>query len=130
MSYLISGIIFTAPIPQHGEIFCKSPTHNTTNLQTESKQSNDYCIAAQSFNEIVLPYNGTIDHNKNLLILSINKSQTANRCESFGYNRDFESIITQFDLVCSREILVAVTQSFHLFGILCGGIVGGFMLKQ
>lgn len=126
---MISGIIFTAPIPQHGEVFCKAPSRNSTNLLTNSKQSNDYCNVLQDFNESVLQYNDTIDYNKKLLILSINKSENAVRCESFEYNTNFESIITQFDLVCSREILVALTQSFHLFGILCGGIVGGFMLK-
>lgn len=126
MSNLISGIIFTAPIPQYGEVFCKAPIRNSTNLLSDSKRSNDYCYVAQDFNENILRYNDTIDS----IILSINKSQTAVRCESFEYDTDFESIITQFDLVCSREILVALTQSFHLFGILCGGIFGGFMLKQ
>lgn len=130
MFNLISGIIFTAPIPQYGDVFCKAPIRNTTNLITDSKQSNDYCNVLQDINENVQRYNDTKDNDKNLLIISLNKSENAVRCESFGYNTEFESIITQFDLVCSREILVALTQSFHLFGILCGGIVGGFMLKQ
>ncbi|CAO1398262.1 unnamed protein product [Diamesa serratosioi] len=119
-SWFMACIIFTAPIPQYGEVFCKAP------LPIDSKQSNDYCHVVQDFSGNV--YNDTID-NKNVLILSNNKSTNTVPCESFGFNSEFQSIITQFDLVCSREILVALTQSFHLFGILCGGIVGTFMLK-
>lgn len=50
-------------------------------------------------------------------------------CESFQENPIYTSIITQFDLYCSREILVSVTQFFHLFGVLSGGIVTTFMMK-
>lgn len=123
---MFSGIIFTAPIPQYGEVFCKAPIRSI-----DTKQSTDYCNVLQDYNDNVHLYNDTIEINSNNLItVSIIKSTNAVPCELFGYNTDFQSIITQFDLVCSREILVALTQSFHLFGILCGGIVGGFMLKQ
>jgi hypothetical protein len=50
-------------------------------------------------------------------------------CESFEEAERYTSIITQFDLYCSRDILVAVTQFFHLFGVLCGGIVATNMMK-
>ncbi len=51
-------------------------------------------------------------------------------CEEFEHHSDYESLVTQFDLVCSRDILVAVTQFFHLFGVLTGGCLATFMLKQ
>lgn len=50
-------------------------------------------------------------------------------CESFDEQPRYTSIITQFDLYCSRDILVATTQFFHLFGVLCGGIIATFMMK-
>lgn len=50
-------------------------------------------------------------------------------CKSFEENPSYTSIITQFDLYCSRDILVATTQFFHLFGVLCGGIIATFMMK-
>lgn len=50
-------------------------------------------------------------------------------CESFEHKPDYTSIITQFDLYCSRDILVSVTQFFHLFGVLCGGIITHYMMK-
>jgi hypothetical protein len=50
-------------------------------------------------------------------------------CEYFEHNPKYESIITEFDLYCSRDILAAVTQFFHLFGVLCGGIVTTFMMN-
>lgn len=51
-------------------------------------------------------------------------------CEDFVHHADFTSIITDFDLVCSRSILTSVTQFFHLFGVLSGGILATNLLKQ
>lgn len=51
-------------------------------------------------------------------------------CKSFEHRpAKFISIITQFSLYCSRDILVAVTQFSHLFGVLCGGLLTTYMLK-
>lgn len=50
-------------------------------------------------------------------------------CESFMHHTDYKSIITDYDLVCSRDILVATTQSLHLFGVLMGGILATNLLK-
>lgn len=50
-------------------------------------------------------------------------------CESFVHHAEYRSIITDYDLVCSRDILVATTQFFHLFGVLTGGLLAFFLLK-
>ncbi|XP_058836091.1 solute carrier family 22 member 13 [Topomyia yanbarensis] len=51
-------------------------------------------------------------------------------CETFEHHSKYNSIITQFDLVCSRDILVAATQFFHLFGVLLGGIITTKLLES
>lgn len=50
-------------------------------------------------------------------------------CDDFVHHSEFQSIITDFDLVCSRDILVATTQFFHLFGVLTGGLLATNLLK-
>lgn len=50
-------------------------------------------------------------------------------CESFIHHTDYKSIITDYDLVCSRDILVATTQSLHLLGVLMGGLLATNLLK-
>lgn len=51
------------------------------------------------------------------------------RCSSWEHRPIYFSLIHQYELFCSREALVALTQSFHLLGVLLGGIVAFYMLK-
>ncbi|XP_054725149.1 solute carrier family 22 member 13 [Anastrepha obliqua] len=45
-------------------------------------------------------------------------------CTDFVYDDYFYSFIMQYNLVCMREIFVAWTQYWHLFGVLVGGVIG------
>lgn len=51
------------------------------------------------------------------------------RCSSWEHRPTYFSLIHQYELFCSREALVALTQSFHLLGVLLGGIIAFYMLK-
>lgn len=109
-AWFMACIIFTAPTPRNGEFFC-SPMGDSSTLSLESANSHmememDFCSrAAGDFNQTdIIP------------------------CESFEHNTDFVSLVTQFDLVCSKTILIAVTQFFHLFGVLTGGILATKLL--
>ena len=144
LKYLL-GIIFTAPSPQHGEIFCKPPIQNMTNkinnwvkiahpIKEEVQDHEfkiDFCNVFQDAHQHVIKYyNDSVIHDDNLFTIpSINSTRQLIPCESFEHHSDYESIITEFDLVCSRDILVAVTQFFHLFGVLCGGCLAVFLLN-
>ncbi|CAO1388922.1 unnamed protein product [Diamesa serratosioi] len=144
-SWFMACIIFTAPSPQHGEIFCSPPIQNMSNkinnwvkiahpMKEEVKDQEfaiDFCNVFKDAHQHVLSfYNDSIMHDDNLFTIpAINTTQHLIPCESFEHHSDYESIITQFDLVCSRDILVAVTQFFHLFGVLCGGCLAVFMLN-
>ncbi|KXJ73640.1 hypothetical protein RP20_CCG015359 [Aedes albopictus] len=50
-------------------------------------------------------------------------------CTAFQYRSDYPSIITQFDLVCSRYWLIPTTQCAHQFGVLLGGILTVQLMK-
>lgn len=39
----------------------------------------------------------------------------------------FLTFVFQFDLVCSDDYLVALSQSMYMFGILCGVVISGIL---
>ncbi|XP_059610465.1 organic cation transporter protein isoform X1 [Phlebotomus argentipes] len=138
-AWFMSCIIFTAPAPRHGDFFCKPPPHlpivPEVNKTQWIKISHPAVLDAadQELNiDFCNVYEDALDH----VHKYFNRSDVSNPwiepernatniipCESFEHHSDYKSIITDFDLVCSRDILVATTQFFHLFGVLWGGII-------
>lgn len=127
----------------HGEIYCKPPVDNMSHIQDwikiahplkEERRDHEFAIdfcniyddAAQHIRNF---FNGTDGDNIDLFHIPPTNTSRLVPCESFEHRPHYNSIITQFDLYCSRDILVAVTQFFHLFGVLCGGIVTAYMMK-
>lgn len=51
-------------------------------------------------------------------------------CPKIRHESIYDSLVTNFDLVCSRTILIAVTQFFHLCGVLSGGILATKLLEM
>lgn len=152
-SWFMACIIYTAPAPRHGEFFCKPPpvvmhTNQTTwhnilnNNKTEwikvlhpfleekdDQEFNiDFCNVFTDADEHAEKYFHTKLHDHPWVTPARNSNVIP--CEDFVHHADFQSIITDFDLVCSRSILTSVTQFFHLFGVLTGGIIATNLLKQ
>ncbi|XP_062555789.1 organic cation transporter-like protein [Armigeres subalbatus] len=139
-SWFMACLIYTAPIPKHGEFFCKPPpeinhynetqwikvSHPVKEEVHDEEFNIDYCNVFEDAMEHSLQYYN--DPNIKPWIEPANNSRIV-PCESFEHHSDYTSIITQFDLVCSRDILVATTQFFHLFGVLLGGILTTEFLK-
>lgn len=99
-SWFMACIIFTAPeLYPHTEFVCDYSTLNPNQSTT----------ANQCF---------------------IEDAETLERaeCTKFLYDSQFQSLIMEFDLVCLRDIFVAWTQYWHLFGVLVGGVVGTKMM--
>jgi hypothetical protein len=88
----------------------------------------DFCNIYEDIHDHVVMYFNETREDVNVFTKPNNKSRVI-PCESFEEKPDYVSVITQFDLYCSRDILVAVTQFFHLFGVLCGGIIATNMMK-
>lgn len=150
-SWFMACLIFTAPTPKHGEIYC-SPPNLTSNITTEDHWIKiahplkevradqeiiiDFCNVYSDAKEHVEKYLQANQH----LNYSINDFELFNitnkgdkkliPCSSFKEQPKYTSIITQYDLYCSREILVSVTQFCHLFGVLCGGIITNYLLRS
>lgn len=134
-SWFMACIIFTAPVPKHGEFYCKPPIPIPAENRTqyvkishpvledhETELKIDFCnVYEDALDHLHLYFNGTDGTDPR--IKPLNSSSKIVPCETFEHHSDYKSIITDFDLVCSRDILVATTQFFHLFGVLCGGLV-------
>lgn len=141
-AWFMAVLIFTGPEPQLGEYVCQSPSfprmEDASNvvqlahpipINEGVEYTQRWCglypniTAGQGLNET------------SLLVLSgddsmANYTDTVD-CDRFGKrHEDVRSIITDFDLVCSRAILVAVTQTFHLIGVLVGGVIATLMLNR
>lgn len=154
-SWFMACIIFTAPAPRHGEFFCK-PQLETANwtrsvsspFDEVKRNKTDWIkimhpIIEAKDNEFKIDFCNVYDdadehaekyfHNRNYSHpwdRPTERNSTVVPCDSFLHHSSYKSIITDYDLVCSRDILVATTQFFHLFGVLTGGILAYNLLKM
>lgn len=104
--------------------------HPLTEERTDHEFRIDFCNIYEDAHQHILQFfNGTEADDIDLFHIPPTNSSRLVPCESFEHRASYNSIITQFDLYCSRDILVALTQFFHLFGVLCGGIVTTYMMK-
>lgn len=130
-AWFMACIIYTAPYPQRGELVCHTASWNGSEIDSSSSSSGSdshmlhsrntdrlfsvqVCNAyAQSLSQRFVQRYGH----------SWNTSQVALPCDKIEHNTEYKSLITQFDLICSRRVLVALTQSFHALGALIGGLL-------
>jgi len=139
-SWFMACILFTAPGPKNGEFYCEPPkelankdhsewitfSHPEVDYEVGREFNVDFCSIFKDAHHHV---KDVLNEPNGLVWNKINRSQVVVPCESFQHNSIYDSIITQFDLVCTREILVAVTQFFHLFGVLLGGCIATKLLE-
>lgn len=83
----------------------------------------DYCHVYAEYWENPLRYFGP-----NHTIIDTTNLPTI-KCTNYSFNPAFNSLVADFGLICGRELLVPLSQCFHIFGLLIGGIVAYFMLK-
>lgn len=145
-AWFMACIIYTAPFAQPGEYFCKqtdqfvvekqknllNAIHSTgDNLQPIT----DYCNVYQNNEKWITNWqhlNGTTILNSSNFDNPFHDASNENirqPCTEFEHKSIYDSLVTQFDLVCSRTILIAVTQFYHLFGVLTGGILATSLLN-
>ncbi|KAH8369120.1 hypothetical protein KR009_002012 [Drosophila setifemur] len=72
--------------------------------------------------------NGNFSVSEDQCYVLDDSSGGSSECQQFTYMSSFDSLIMQFNLVCLRDIFVAWTQYWHLFGVLVGGVVGTKMM--
>lgn len=121
-AWFMACIIYTAPIAQYGEFHCQQQSINT-NRSIENRTewlTLVYPVAEDGYDFCNVYENQTFARTDDPKIVP---------CESFEHESIFYSLVTQFDLVCSRNILIAVTQFSHLCGVLFGGITASKLLE-
>lgn len=129
-AWFMACIIFTAPSPKPGEISCYQPDSQyvfNQNASTEHRQ------ISQNDLQINFCINRPYEHaTLNNLSYDVEDEDIYESlpCTSFQYNTPFETTITKFNLVCSRSILIATSQFFHLFGVLTGGILATRLMEM
>lgn len=135
-SWFMAIVIFTAPAPNPGEVWCRPPDTLPTQYLSEWNQIAhpvhfsrhhhrivDYCHVYRDIMDDPLKFIGP---NKTRTLAP---NATVVTCDHFEFDPKFHSLIADFNLVCQRQLLMPLTQCFHIFGLLCGGIVAFILLK-
>jgi hypothetical protein len=60
--------------------------------------------------------------------IAVNRS--VRPCEQFEYREDAVTMVTEWSLVCRREVLVGVAQFFYLVGVLVGSVLCAQLLTR
>ncbi|XP_054747426.1 solute carrier family 22 member 3 [Anastrepha obliqua] len=156
-AWFMACIIYTAPTPKKGDYFCRPPAlmNASAGPATEStpawvrmsspatdEQGTDrhFYVDACNIYEEQLQRDFAANHaNYSNPFEEPNVVQLANGslslkvnvlpCDHFEHNSDYNSLVSQFDLVCSRQLLISVTQSFHGLGAFFGGLIVPHALK-
>lgn len=138
-SWFMAVVIYTAPAPKVGDYWCrpvephqekwKDVYHPAT---SQSSASNiDYCSVYKELHGDPDRYMGV------LLLLNrsesvetkLNINNTIVECQHFTFKSGFRSLIIEYELVCDRKYLLSLSQCFHIFGLLLGGILAYRLLK-
>ncbi len=128
-AWFMACIIFTAPIPKPGEISCHQPE---TQIIVNQNAWMEPQIISQNHapaTDLCFQLNQTI-FNSSRYTMEYENNFESIPCTSFRFNAPFETTITKFGLVCSRSILIATSQFFHLFGVLTGGILATKLMEK
>lgn len=136
-SWFMAIVIFTAPAPYPGEYWCTPPQGLSGELLNEwvsmahvksinnrNRTITDYCHVYLDLMENPWDFIGP---NKTRDLLPMNMTTVA--CENFTFQSDYYSLVEEFVWVCERKHLISLSQCFHIFGLLVGGIIAYFMLK-
>lgn len=115
-AWFMACLLFTAPFAKYGEYRCKQTPLTVRYAMTNLDESIVHPMTSNGEIDVC-----TVYRNKTHEPSTGNKQHTE-PCNEFEHHSAFDSLVTQFDLVCSRTILIAVTQFFHLCGVLTGGI--------
>lgn len=150
-------IIFTAPSPREGEFFCH-PSPNFLNTHSEEKFERMLDLNKTAWVQMLHPVETDADGYKQVdfcnvyadshrmaehyfhSLSSVTQDWVSSKrnkteakivpCERFYHHSEYRSLVMDYNLVCDKDILIASTQFFHLFGVLTGGLLANYLLKQ
>lgn len=126
--------MFTAKTPLPGDIYCHPPDNifisNSTSLWIKAAHVSGYSVIEDEESyDICMTYSNAVERYLNS---SNGHKDEVVSCTRFQHKVEdsYFSLIHQYDLYCDRSALVPLTQSFHLLGVLIGGIIANYLLKS
>lgn len=150
-AWFMACVIYTAPTPKKGDYYCRpaSASHlnesDATNVSWVRMSQSLLTEGRKTDREFWFDTCHMYEINYGRDFVSVGSLQLDNPfqkplpnattlnivpCDHFDHlNTEYKSLVTQFDLVCSRELLVSLTQSFHAIGTLLGGLLAILILK-
>lgn len=126
-AWFMACIIFTAPFANPSEFMCGDADDRATTATVSSGDPAIHHVDSElDVCDMVFRVN---DENQRLneLLMRVNSSAA---CDHIRHESVLDSLVTSFDLVCSRTILIAFTQFMHLCGVLSGGILATKLLTM
>lgn len=136
-SWFMAIVIFAAPAPRAQDVWCTPPSAVPVNYTAQwiakahprsiNKYNNQttiqYCVVYAELWKHPLDFIGP--NNTDVFP----KNRKTIECESFSFSPEYYSLIADYSLVCDRAFWVSLSQCFHIFGLLIGGILAHYMLK-
>ncbi|XP_037924364.1 solute carrier family 22 member 7-like [Hermetia illucens] len=142
-SWFMACVIYTAPAPKKSDYYC-NPFNDSvvTNSQDWVKKSQPSYIQRATDREFQVDfcqiYEQTLDSDfirrhsnySNPFLQPRGPDENIIPCSHFEHNPVYSSLVTDFDLICSRQLLVSVSQAGHALGTLIGGLIATKLLKR
>lgn len=127
-AWFMACIIFTSPFAENHEFQCQQEATGYKTADNYTELSHMKLTQSDEIDSCFLYKNHTTDDDWQGQEAIVPKLFDTKPCKVFEHQSPFHSLVTQFDLVCSRTILIAVSQFFHLCGVLTGGILATKLL--
>lgn len=141
-AFFMACIVYTAPVPQRVNIFCRETAADVHTLTTikhppiisvnDREFDLNYCDTFADIKDHANMYYG--NENSEMpwisptnLTINIDNNSDIIPCDLFNFKSAKSA--TTYDVVCSRGGFVVVTQGMHLVGIFLSGIVLRYSLN-
>lgn len=141
-SWFMAVIIFTAPAPGPGDYWCRPP--NDINISSNdwiriSSPWIDANLNEKGHYDICHVYKNVFENTSNFMEYDRGEWRLKNElpdhgnetvaCDNFVFKSRYHSLVARFSLVCSRTLMLALSQSFHILGLLIGGIIAYYLVR-
>lgn len=136
-AWFTAVVIFAAPQPNPGDFYCRPPdvlpdryelewinVAHPVYLNKYDEMVTDYC---QVYLDVVEKPLDFIGANKTK---TVSNNMTIVSCDHFSFISHYHSLVAEYNLVCRRQLLLPLSQCFHIFGLLAGGIIAFLLMKM
>lgn len=138
-SWFMAVVIYTAPTPRVGHYWCRpsqdfKPNSSMDWIRASQPYVQNRYDSGYSY-DVCNVYKDVMDSPEDYMkFVHVSNDTMKNRtiipCTNFVFDSDFHSLIAEFNLICSKSLLLNLSQCFHIFGLLCGGILAYMLLKM